>query len=390
MEYYRHRYGVGGRLLEENKNAVPSESGETEPRHLTKPAQIALLAAVCILSFLYSLGLLGAVGFVLMPLTAAMIVLLAVDLGDSKAGLTLLLFVNILPFAASAIYTNSLPTALGALYPLATALPIWLTVRTGQGRAASVALAAMSLMVIMLAGFAVSVVNELGSFNAETVGMVLDAAFTPYGDYISGMTYEYNGETVNYFTAVDIDMMRYYFKAMFFGAAAAAMMVWAYFATLAFRFVAWIFGTSWMIPYGYRISMRVKMTQNGPEAEISHEPVQWRIELDGVTVGIYISAYLISVLLSSSNGVLLTLYTVVMNLVIILSPGFLYCGVRDIILGFRGKSSAGGMSRIVLILGVIMLFINPMSMVFILCTLGVIVTLRENRARRDLQKNRKE
>ena len=326
-----------------------------------------------------------------MVTAAAMNILAALEFGDSKPALSVLLAANIIPFAASVFVTESIVQSFGALYPIAIALPVWLTLRLRHGRASSIALAAMCSMALWFAGFVIAVTGELGAFNAETVGAVLDALFKPYGDFLSGMMYERGGEKIAYFKAADIEIMLYYFKAMYFGTVAVAMLVLAYFATLAVRIIADIFGVGHMLPAGYRISMRAKLTEKGPQVEIAQERVPWRIELDSVTVGVYIFAYAMTVLFSfSENGAVPTLYTVMMNLVIILSPGFFYCGARDIVLGFRGKSSSGRLGKIIPILVIIMTFINPMSMVFILCTLGVIVTLRENRVRRDAQINRKD
>jgi hypothetical protein len=83
----------------------------------------------------------------------------------------------------------------------------------------------------------------------------------------------------------------------------------------------------------------------------------------------------------AGNGAL-TVYSALQNLVLLLTPGFLYCGIRDVVLGIRGKGSFGGISMFTLIFGAILFFVNPTSVITLLAALGVAVTLRENRMKR--------
>ena len=352
--------------------------------------QIVLVLTVCVLSGLYATGILGALGAVLMLVAVAMNVLLLLEFDNFKVKIFILLFVNIIPFSAAAVFLQSVVMALGALYPLVMAMPIWLTVKKGYGRSASIALAAIGAMLVWCISFVLSIISELGAFNSETLGTLLDSIFDPYVEYFLSAAGSEDGGILSQITSADIDMMRYYFKTMFFGSIGMTMIVWAYFATLATRLVAKIFGASWRLPVSYRVGFRAKLTNDGPQVEVMHERVPWRIQLDVISVGVYVAAYIIAVLFAPSDGVLLTLYTVAINLILILSPGFLYCGLRDIVLGFRRKSTTGALGYITFAVGLVMMFISPISIVIMLCALGVIVTVRENRVRRNSEKIGKE
>ncbi len=376
--------------MDKDQNDINSQNGENTPKRLTKAAQAIFLVTVCILSFINAVGVLGTFGTLIILITAAMNVLLALEFGTSKPKLLLLLFINILPFAAAYIYTSSLIVSLIALYGLVIALPIALTVRMGLGRSASIALAAIFAFVLVGAGFAVTVVNEYGALNAETIGTYLDGLLAPVTQKLAELTYEKNGEDVPYFTPNMIEDLLYYTKTLLIGTIASMLIVFAYFATLVTRLLAGVFGVQSILPMGLRVSVRAIMGKDGPTVDISQETVQWRIEIDGVTVGVYIAAYIASVLLSPVDGRVTAVYIALQNLVLILSPGFLYCGLRDIVLGMRGKARVGAFNRALPILGIIMLFINPQVVTILLCLLGVIVTIRENRARRHIIKNRKE
>ena len=168
------------------------------------------------------------------------------------------------------------------------------------------------------------------------------------------------------------------------------MTVSAYFSTLAIRLICSIFGVAHRIPHGYRVGVRASFTPNGPKFEISREEVVWRLELDNVTAAIYVAAYILSVLLAPANGAVSTVYIVASNLILLLTPAFFYCGARDIILSFRGKSALGGITRIGAVLALVLAVISPASVLLVLSALGVAVTLRENRARKSIQKTGKE
>lgn len=373
---------------ENNNTSTPNTDAQT--KKLSIPVQIAFLVTVCTLLFLYVSGICGAIGFILVPVAVAMNVLLAFEFDNSKAKLLVLLLINLIPFVAAGVYFQSVALSLGALYALMMSLPMWLTVRMGYGRSASIASAAICAMLVWCAGFALLIIAEYGAFNAQTLGALLDTMLEPYIDYLSSLFDGSEGEIGIRLTGADLDMIRYYFKTMFFGSVAVAMIVWSYVATLAVRLVASVFGVSHRIPRGYRIGVLATITKDGPKVEVFREEVVWRVSIDNITVAIYVASYIISVLFSPTGKAALSAYLVAINLVMILSPGFFYCGVRDALLSFRGKSATSNFGRIVAIIAAVLILVSPTSVVFIFSALGVVVTVRENRAARSMQKSGKE
>lgn len=389
MGYCRHMR-KGGRTLNQNENISAENNAEEQNKPLAKSAQVIFTVAVGILAFLYASGLLGIVGALLVILCVAMETLLLFEFATSKVKISVLFAVNIAACVAASIYLGSAILALGALYVPFMAIPIWLTVRAGYGRAASIAFAAVGAMVVWCVSFAMSIITELGAFNAETLGSLLDKMFEPYAAQILELTEGENGIASITLTTADMDMLRYYFKTLFFGSVGVAMTVWAYFSTLVIRLIASVFKVAYLIPHGYRVGVRASITPKGPTFEISREEVVWRFELDNVTAAIYIAAYLLSVLLAPANGTVSAAYIVASNLILLLTPAFFYCGARDAVLSFRGKSALGGITRIGAILALVLVVISPPSVVIVLSAIGVAVTLRENRARKTIQKTGKE
>ncbi len=376
--------------MEENSQNSAQSAPDMQEKHLSVPVQVAFFITVCALTLLCASGILGIIGFVLVPVAVAMNVLLAFEYEKSKAKLSLLLALNLIPFVAAGICFQSIIAALGALYPLMMALPIWLTVRMGYGRSASIAASAVCAMLVWCASFVLALTSEYGAFNAETLGALLDSAIDPYIEYVINLLETEDFGVALELTSSDFDMFRYYFKTMFLGSVGVLMIIWSYFATLAVRLIAKIFDVSHRIPRGYRARVRAMITEDGPKVEVLREDVIWRIQLDNITVAVYIAAYIVSVLFSPKGGFALTAYSVAVNLILILTPGFFYCGVRDIILSFRGRSATGRFGRIAAIISLVLVFISPASLVLIFSALGVGVTLRENRAQKNIQKTGKE
>ena len=351
-------------------------------REFTLPAQILFCVSICLFGFASAVNPLGIAGLPLAILSAAMSVLLALAYRDDACRLGVLLTVNLIPFIIAALVLRSVSHALAALFPLMMALPIWLTVRMHHGRSASIAASAVTAALLWILYLGLAIAAEYGACNRETIAEMLDTALTPVADALRKMTFEHEGETLPYYTENDIELLLYYTKTMFFGAIGAMMIVCSYLVTLAARLIAGVFHVTPLLPMGLRVMVRAQMTEDGPRVEVKQEPVVWRIEIDSVTASVFLVAYIISMILSIAGNGSLTLYSALQNLVLLLAPGFLYCGARDVVLGIRGKGSFGGISVFTLIFGAILFFVNPTSMITLLSALGVAVTLRENKMKR--------
>ncbi|MBQ8248447.1 MAG: hypothetical protein IJY93_01000 [Clostridia bacterium] len=376
--------------MDKDQNEFNGDTPQNINKNLSKATQIAFLAVICLLSFFSVVETVGILGTVFTLAAAAMNILLAIEFGKSIPKLLLLLSVNVIPFAAMFLYSGYLSVALLTLCPLALALPIYLTMRMGLGRTASIASAAIVCFLLFASHFALVIYNVYGALNIETIGTYIDEAFAPVADEFSKLTAEIDGKTQPLFTEQTLDELFYYTKTMLIGSSAMMMLVFAYLATLATRLLAGIFGVAHYLPTGLRVHVRAIMTADGPKVEVSREPVQWRIEIDSVTAWVYIAAYVASLLFAPIDGNVGIVYLALQNLVIILSPGFIYCALRDTVLMVRGKAQKGMLGRAMPILIVVLLFVDPSLVIMLFSILGVIVTIRENRAKKQALKNRKE
>jgi hypothetical protein len=263
-------------------------------------------------------------------------------------------------------------------------------VRLKKGRVVSIAAAGFTATLLWILYAVLSVHIEYGSLSLVNFKLMLDEAFVPVKQALEGLTYEKNGETVSFYTSSDIDLLVYNIKTMLLGSLTAIMMIVAYLVTLVSRFIANSFDQPGLFPVGYRIRMRRVINENGPAVELIRETVQWRIELDSVTAIIFIASYLVSILFSSSSGTSLSLTLTAQNLILILIPGFIYAGVRDIMLGFSGGAPILGRGCLMFAFAGVLVFINPLTLFLLLAVIGVSSTLRENHRRAEANKDRKE
>lgn len=357
-------------------------------RKLTTLAKVIFFLAVPLLTFADASGALGAFGFPVMLIAAALNVILALEFSDSAPMLLALLFVNLVPFATLTVMSLSFLASVNALFVLALSFPVFIGVRMGLGRSTSIAMAAIAATLVWCVSFAFAVLSFKGSLGIAEITAYLDELVAPIGQELSQIGFEENGQTVPFFTSADIENLLYYFKSMLLGTAAALMIVWAYLTTLAVRIISTLLGTAWRLPGSMRVNVKALMTENGPKLEISHEPVIWRIDIDSVSVWVYIAVYIAMLIFGTAEGGMRLFHTAVTNMFIILSPGFIYCALREIFLGARGKTS-GKPRFLPFIIGAVLLFLNPSTIIYLLCAFGAVTVLRDNRLRRNSEKIRK-
>lgn len=372
--------------MDENNNEAAHEDVKSvENKKLSMLAKTIFFISAPVIALVYAAGTLGVLGLPLVIAAAAMNVILALEFEKSVPKLLSLLFINLVPFAVIGALYLSVPAALWALFPLALALPIWITVKAGLGRGASVALASTFAAALFFGSFAIGIIAQYGALNAETFGAVLDTLFEPTRKAME----EFAAENAELLVGVDIDSIIYYVKSMFIGSVGALMVVLAYLTTLAVRLIAHLFGTSWRLPSSVRVYIKASVTEEGPKFEVSHEEVLWRVDIDSVTVGVYIASFAALLIFGALGTEIAEIVcTVALNLFIILSPAFIYCALRDVFLRLRPRF--GKSSKFTLIVLGVLLIVNPATMMFFLCFIGAIAVMRENRAKRGAEKLRKD
>ncbi len=364
--------------MDNQKNYSQSEKKNS----LSLLTQIVFCVVSVLFSFVGAIDPLGLVGLCLSIIASAMLVLLFLNFASSNKMLVLVLMLGLIPYISAAVYFGSVASAVPALYPLAMSVPIFLTVRMGKGRSVSIMAAALCSALLWIGYIALAIRSVYGSLNAETIMTMIDSTLEPIKEMLETLIAENELNLSVLSVLPSIDVLLYQIKTLLLGVMVSMMIVNSYFATLATRLIAGIFNVTPMLPSGARICMRAVITKDGPSVEVIKEKVTWRIELDSITAIVFIASYALSILTSLGNGGAAVLQSSVQNLLIILSPGFIYCGAREAVLSLLGRASLFGISKFSVIITAVMLIINPSLVAMLLMTLGVIVTLRENSLRK--------
>jgi hypothetical protein len=363
------------------------------------PTQIVFGLSIFAFGIISAFNPLGAAGLPLSIIAAAMLVTIALSFKSNYMKVSAFFSLELLSFIVSAaIYVSygkagidiALINSLAALYPVFLAFPIYIGVRLKKGRSFSIAAAGLATTLFWILYTALSIYFEYGTINLAVINTVFDESFSQIKNSLEAITYEKNGEILKFYNSSDIELLIYNIKTLLIGSLAAIMMTVAYFVTLVSRFIAISFDQKDLFPVGYRYRFRRVIGENGPLVEMIRETVQWRIELDSITAIIFIASYLVTVLFDTSGGKVLPLAITAKNLIIILLPGFLYAGGRDLLTGITGKNPAGGRGCLLFVLAGFLMIISPMMLFMLLSVIGVISTLRENKRRSDANKNRKE
>ncbi len=339
---------------------------------LTLPGRSILLISSVLLSALTVLDPFGAVGLPLAVLAAGMLTVLSLRAGRSIPR-ALVVYISAPAALVAAVWMlvalRELPTetalisALPALWPAAMALPIWL------------AIASAALWGVY---FALSIQAAYGALDLETVKAVLDEAFIPIKSALASLTLDKDGTNIQLYADADIDAMIESAKTVLLGASGALLITASYLATLAARIIAGCFDLTERLPASMRIRMRAVPGEDGPTVELSHERVVWRIELDLISAIMLIAAYFLSLLLPAGTPAELT----ASNLMLLLMPGFVYAGVREIF--GTGSGPARGCSGVIFAGALVLL--NPVTLAMLLTVTGILSVIRENRNRSRAEK----
>ena len=380
-----------------------------EIKHFRLPTIIIFSILIFAFGVVAAIDPLGAGGLPLSILAAALLASLALDARGNGAiffalgGISMIVSIAFFVVGGESV-SEAIRHALGAVYPTAFAFPVWATVRRGYGRSVSIGMSAALGTMLWLIIAALDVYALTGTLDAESVRVFIDECFEPMRDTLSGLKLQTFSGGQALLSESDIESLIVNVKMLLPGTIISVMVVSAYLVTVGVRIVANTFELSGMLPVTRCLVIRRRPIQPGEsqstdsapdsprrvggpvEAEISFHDVCWRIELDTVSAVVFIAAYLFSVLFSSSGGKTLPLAAAAQNLVIILSPGFIYCGLREIF----HPTGNGRKGCFLIALSVVLAILNPLTLVLLLSVVGVTAVLRESRARGQIAKNGKE
>ena len=362
---------------------------DTDVKHLTMPARLLLCTGNFLLLCAYATDAAPAFGLLMLLISAVLSCVLLIEANRILPLVAAVFAVNISPFVISVIFSGSFITALNILLPLAFAVPIWISVINKGNRFTAIAISTVSASALMIIIFALSVQKQFGVLTADNVKLAIDALVEPVGNMFREMsTQSAGGMSVQLISDADIANMLYIVKSTLFGSLAVIMMIAAYLTTLFTRLILKAVKMTDLLPSSVRAVLRAHMKETGPEVELLRETVCWRIEVDSISAWIYVISYILTAVFASDNTLLF--YVVSGNISTILSPIFIYCGVREIALGFKGRSQVNAGSKFILIMCIVFIIVNPSLVTTLLSLLGVTSTLRENKVRRNVNSTRKE
>ncbi len=368
-----------GILNHPNDSSFDSIRPDKPLKTFKRPTQIAFLLFGFLLTFSSAFDPLGLWGFPAAAMSGAMMVMLGLSLAESTPpkrwmfGLIPTVTV-LLPYFAFLLITHSPTAALMTILPLALAAPIFLTLRMNAGRSVSIAAAALAAAVLWVLSFAL-ILFEGGELSGETVRAVLDEMFVPVEKMLASVTYEKDGQTVSYYSEEDIALLIYRFQTLMIGALGTVMIALAYLCTVFCCVIARCFGVEALLPQSLYIRLRRKKDGDGIE-EDSREALLWQIRISNLTAGIFTVLYLLSVFIGAVQS---PLAIALQNLMLLLTPAFLYTGARRIGRNLRGRSDAGPrLGCFPIGLGALLLIVNPPAAMMLLLVVGVTSVFREN------------
>ena len=423
MEYYCVSSGKAVMIMNGNGNTENTErDGEGGNKTFRLPTVIVFMVIGLAAGIISALDPIGAGGAPFSVIGAAMICSLALASGEKRERAALVFSCGAAAFLVSLIvlaaggreFVSAMASALLALLPTALALPIYLTVRGKSGRAVSIGAAAVASTLLLIVVFSLRIYALRGAFDIQTIKNVIDECFEPFRKTLSELSFTTVGGGQAIFSESDIEKMIYSVEVLLPGTLAAMMIVMSYLTTVGMRLIAKTFDVDLGLPVTHCLVVRRlpvmsgEKTGNAPQnerpedadddrnekksgipeigvrTEISYRTVRWRIELDSVSAVIFIVAYFFAVLFGSSDGeTTLPLTAAAQNLIVILTPGFVYAGIREV---FR-PSSLGAKGCLFGALALVLTFVNPMSVALLFSVVGVTTVLRENHTRKMIRNN---
>ena len=370
--------GVNNQISVDNND---NNDNNNSPR-LKPAARILFCVLTVILCCVSSANPLGLVSLPFTVTAAALIVNLSLcyPKSDSRRWAVYTLAI---PSGALAllVYPVADRTALAAavaavLFQFVLALSTAVCISRRRSRTAAIAMSAAAALLLWLAAGAIIVYFRYSSIDLSSVAQSLDDIVEPFRGYLKGFTYELDGEVVNYYSDADIEGLCEYLKSVMLGILGAAMTIISYAASLLTRLVARSFDRESMLPIVRRIHVHRKKTPDGPAVEVRQETAVWPVTLDNLTAFVYIGSYLLSVLLASDNVILVAGATA-QNLMILLTPAFVYAGVREV-MGGSGGAATSPSGCLIFAVAAVFVFVNPLLLAVLLAIIGVVATIRDN------------
>jgi|GEM_PF-2065431 len=260
-----------------------------------------------------------------------------------------LFFLPVVPYLVALIVTrNPLMSAEAlAFYPVSAAFIIALKKKFTY--TTTVITASAALIVLYAVYMLISIVTAYGALNSAVLELLWDDLTTPMRDAYLQMTVMSEGREIKLYSPEQVNTL---INTIILYIPATVICVTNVIAYLSVTLYGWITRL-------FRI-----------QRFLTPYPA-WTLELSVVSAYIYCAAYLI---ITFSGNPMAIIPVVAANILVILTPGFTFIGLRNLIRKF--KSGKARKSAIILaVLSVIFLVISPSMIFYIMSLMGVIDTL---------------
>lgn len=260
-----------------------------------------------------------------------------------------LFFLPILPYLVALAVTNNLFTALAAIAFYPAGIALILAVKNKQSRTATIISVSAILAVCYILYITSAVFIMYGAVNAETLKSFWLEATNPLRQSYSELTMIVDGQEVRYYSDKEIENLITNITVYIPAAIISAANIIAFIISMLYHGLAKLFRIRrYLVP-----------------------SPQWKLTMSVVSAYIYCGVYLIVIF--TGGSIMSTITAVTANVLVILTPGFSYMGVKSVIRRF--KSERGRKVAIALIvLTAVFLFLSPSMIFYIASLLGVVET----------------
>lgn len=265
-----------------------------------------------------------------------------------------LFVIPVIPYFTALAVTQNPIMAIEAVTFLPAGLALIFAVKKKFTLTATVITISASTAVYYLLYIIISIFVSYGAVNGEILESFRDEAITPFRELYRQMTTIKNGTEIRLYTDNQIEEIITATLRYIPAVVICVTNIISYISAVLYKGLAKLFG-------------KAKSRHIIPDKN-------WNLTMSVVSAYIYSAAYLIVIFGGSMNG---TIISVPANILIILTPGFSYIGLKDLIRRFKtDKGRKFAFAVIVLI--AIFLVLSPSMIFYVMSLLGVAETFITN------------
>ena len=349
---------TNGQLYPEVNWAIMEDTnGRTEKERTLSPRYSrALIIAVSVIlsSVLVTLSALDTKGIFSLFLIGTAAAVMSFGLFVTRSTMV---FLSVpLSAAASIVITLNAYAMINTLMTAVSCIALTYCAYKRKQRTDTVILISSAAIYVFVVCSAVTILLESGTFTGETIMAYLRDILEPIRIILSNTSIvNPDGEIIYFYTAEQVELIVRYAMTLLPSVIICAANLFSFFTSAVFHFIMKRFGIAKLL---YTAGER-----------------GWGLKLSPVSAVIFAVSYLLAVLFRSDT--LTALPIVMINLLIILTPGFALVGMRDIIRRMQNSEEFSS-SPFYLVALIFLIVINPIACFILLAFFGVVVTFAES------------